>query len=469
MAIFVGRPTYYSTMLSSSREEIREDFDALRTAVSRVVRHSFEVLTTPERLALLERLERETRRLRAPEHRLINQVAGQATPEELGGKVSHALANRLRITRGEASRRVAEAAELAPRRAITGEPLPPLLTATAAAERDGSIGAGHVWVIRRFLKQLPCGVDVETREKAEAHLVELATSHRPDELAKLADRLAYCLNPDGNYTDEDRARRRGLTLGNQDADGMSPLRGWLTPELRATFEAVLAKLAAPGMCNPEDQTPMVDDPPRDALRDTRSPAQRNHDGLNAALRAVLASGKLGQHNGLPASIVVTTTLKDLESAAGHALTNGGALLPMTDVIRLARHAHHYLAIFDEGNAIGLYHTKRLASPGQRIVLYAKDRGCTHPGCDVSGYWCEVHHVEEWSTTHRTDINQLTFACGSHHKLVEQGWITRKRKDGVTEWIPPPHLDRGQPRVNTFHHPEKLLADEDEDEDEEGAA
>ena len=59
---------------------------------------------------------------------------------------------------------------------------------------------------------------------------------------------------------------------------------------------------------------------------------------------------------------------------------------MTDVIRLARHAHHYLAIFDKGKAIGLYHTKRLASPGQRIVLYAKDRGCTRPGCDVPGYW-----------------------------------------------------------------------------------
>ena len=84
---------------------------------------------------------------------------------------------------------------------------------------------------------------------------------------------------------------------------------------------------------------------------------------------------------------------------------------------------------------------------------------------MSGYWCEVHHVEEWATTRRTDINQLTFACGSHHKLIDNGWVTRKRKDGVTEWIPPPHLDRGQPRVNTFHHPEKILADEDE----EGAA
>jgi Domain of unknown function (DUF222) len=45
---------------------------------------------------------------------------------------------------------------------------------------------------------------------------------------------------------------------------------------------------------------------------------------------------------------------------------------MSDVIRLARHAHHYLAIFDKGCAIGLYHTKRLASPGQRIVLYTNE-------------------------------------------------------------------------------------------------
>ena len=48
------------------------------------------------------------------------------------------------------------------------------------------------------------------------------------------------------------------------------------------------------------------------------------DALNAALRALLASGKLGQHNGLPASFIVTTTLKDLEAAAGKALTGGAA-------------------------------------------------------------------------------------------------------------------------------------------------
>ncbi len=453
-------------MRSSTREQVQEDYDALHGAVSRIVGHRYDALTTPERLALLDRLEQETRRLRVPGHELVNQLAEQATPAELGGRLAHALADRLRITRGDAARRVAEAADLGPRRALTGEALPPLLTATAAAQRDGKIGPAHVAVIRQFLHQLPRAVDLGTRECAEQQLAGLATQARPDQLADVARQLDGYLNPDGNYTDEDRARRRGLTLGNQDSDGMSKLSGLITPEVRASIEAVLAKLAAPGLCNPDDDTPTVDGtPPEDAARsDMRSQAQRNHDALNAALRAILASGKLGQHNGLPATIIVTTTLKDLESVTGHGLTGGGTRLPMSDVIRMARHAHHYLAIFDNAKPVALYHTKRLASPGQRIVLYAKDRGCTAPGCDVPGYWCEVHHIDEWATTHRTDINKLALTCAPNHKLMEQGWTTRKRANGDTEWIPPPHLDYGQPRINTFHHPEKLLAEEDEGEE-----
>jgi hypothetical protein len=452
-------------MLSSNRGEIVEAFDTLHTAVSRVCALSFDVLTTPERLGLLEKLEAEARRLPVPGHELINQLAEQADEAELGGRLPAALADRLRISRGEAARRVAEAADLGPRRALTGEPLVALLTATAAAQRAGRIGAAHVQVIRGFVHRLPASVDIETREIAEAHLAKLATQFRPDQVAKLADRLTDCLNPDGNYSDEDRGRRRGLIVGKQDIDGMSPVRGWLSPEARASLDAALAKLAAPGMCNPEDDTPTVDGAPAEesVQRDTRSTAQRNHDGLNAALRGLLASGNLGQHNGLPATIIVSTTLTELETAAGKALTGGGTLLPMSDVIRMARHAHHYLTIFDHGKAIGLYHTKRLASPGQRIVLYAKDRGCTAPGCDVPGYHCEVHHIEEWAHVKETDVNKLTLGCGSHHPLVEPGgWTTRKSANGDTEWIPPPHLDRGQPCTNSFHHPEKLLCDEDED-------
>jgi hypothetical protein len=343
--------------------------------------------------------------------------------------------------------------------------LEPLLPATAEAQRNGDLGAGHVAVIRSFWHRLPDFVDIETRHKAEAQLARLACEHRPDELAKLADTLTDCLNPDGDFTDVDRAKRRGITIGRQDIDGMSAISGYLTPEARATIDAVFAKLAAPGVCNSADDQPCTSGTPSQAAidNDTRSAGQRNHDALLAAARALLASGELGQHNGLPASIIVTTTLQELEAGAGKALTGGGTLLPMSDVIRLAAHAHHYLAIFDNGKALALYHTKRLASPAQRIVLYAKDRGCSFPGCDVPGSLCEVHHCNRYAVNPVTDINDLTFGCGPNHKLAEQGWTTRKNNHGQTEWIPPPHLDHGQPRTNTYHHPEKLLrAEEDDD-------
>ncbi|CDM75584.1 HNH endonuclease signature motif containing protein [Mycobacterium marinum] len=456
-------------MSSMSREEVVAAFDALDAVMARLQDLCFDGLTTPERLALLQRCEVARRRLPSIEHPLINQLVEQAGEQELGGKLAAVLAGRLRVSRGEASRRLGEAADLGPRRALTGEQLAPLLSATAAAVRQGRIGAGHVRVIREFCGQVPAEVDLETRERAESHLARLAGQFRPDQLAKLAQRLMDCVNPDGRYSDEDRARRRGLTLGRQGRDGMSRISGWLTPEARAGLDAVLAKLAAPGMCNPDDESPVVQAPAgADAVsRDRRSVGQRHHDGLNAAVRALLASGDLGQHNGLPASIIVTTTLGELQRACGRGLTGGGTVLPISDVIRLARHAHHYLAVFDRGKAVGLYHAKRLATAGQRLVLYAKDRGCTRPGCDVPGYQCEVHHVAAWATSGRTDIDQLTLACGPDHKLLEQGWRTRKNAHGDTEWLPPPHFDHGQPRTNTYHHPEKLLRDSADDEGEEG--
>jgi len=451
-------------MRSSSREEVVEVLDALRAAHKRARDLTFDVLTTPERLAVLENLEQMRRGQPAIEHALINQLAAQADATELGGKLAPALANRLRISRAEASRRIHEAADLGERRALNGEPLEPVLPATAAAQRNGDLGAGHVAVIRSFVHRLPDFVDVETRAKAEAQLARLASEHRPDELAKLADTLTDCLNPDGDFSDVDRARRRGVTIGKQDLDGMSPISGYLTPEARATLDAVFAKLAAPGMCNSADETPCTSGTPSQAAiqGDTRSAGQRNHDALLAAARALLASGELGQHNGLPASIIVTTTLQELEKGAGRGLTGGGTLLPMSDVIRLGSHAHHYLAIFDNGKALALYHTKRLASPAQRIVLYAKDRGCTFPGCTVPGYLCEAHHNDPYATNPVTDINDLALTCHPNHTLADQGWTTRKNQHGQTEWIPPPHLDHGQPRTNTFHHPEKLLQDDEDD-------
>ena len=430
----------------------------------------FAGLTAAEVLAIQKRLEHGYRAQPAVDHQLIHQLTAQATPAELGANSwPKVLSEALRISTDEAKRRIKQAELLGPRTAMTGEPLPPTLPNVAAAQARGQIGSEHVRTIEKFFNELPSRIDAQTRDQAEADLARIATGLGPTQFRAAADRLALLLNQDGDLPDEaDRARRRYLTIDKQDAGGMSRFHGLLDPEARATLDAVLAKLAAPGMCNPDDEAPCVDGEPTDAAvqGDARSPGQRNHDALKAMGRAVLASGELGRHNGLPATIIVTATLQDLQSGAGVAATGGGSLLPMRDVIRLASQSHHYLVIYDKHTRQPLYcgRAKRFATPGQRIVLHALERGCTRPGCTAPAYWCQVHHVDDWVADNgETNINDLTLACGLDNRLVEDGgWTTRKRNDGRTEWLPPPHLDTGQPRVNDFHHPEKYLVDRDDE-------
>ncbi len=448
------------------RDGVLAVVERYRAAVVELIGLQLDAVEVPDLFAVLDAME--TARCQAPviEHQAINQIAQRATPQQIGKSLPKLLADRLRISRGEARRRIAHAEVLGPRTTISGEPLEALWPHTAAGQRTGEINTEHVTEIRRFFKQLPCWVDAATRERAERDLAAHAAKLRPDELKVVADRIADCLNPDGEFSDEYRARRRGITIGRQGIDGMSPIKGWLTPDARAGLDAVLSKWAAPAMCNPDDESPMVDGRPSEQAieQDGRSPAQRNHDALNAMCRSVLASGKLGSHHGLPVSIIVTTTLQELESAAGIAGTGGGTWLPMGTVIRMASHARHYLRVYDKHTRRELYlgETKRIATAAQRIVLHAKDRGCTRPGCTAPGYLSEVHHVSEWVKTHRTDIDDLTFVCGPDHRLIDEGWTIRKNADGITEWIPPPHLDFGKPRTNGYFHPGRYSTTAEDD-------
>ena len=405
---------------------------------------SFAALTGPEVLGIQQRLETGYRRQPAVDHALMHQLTTVSTPRELGANSwPKVLSEALRIGEPEAKRRIKQAHLLGPRTAITGEPLAPVLPNVAAAQARGQIGAEHVRIIEKFFDELPNRIDAHTRGLAEADLARIAIGLGPAQLRAAAERLALLLNQDGDLPDEaDRARRRSFRIHRQDANGMSRVDGLLDPQARATLDAVLAKLAAPGMCNPADENPCVDGEPSDeaAQGDTRSAGQRNHDALTAMGRSVLASGELGQHNGLPATLIVTASLQDLQAAAGVGVTAGGTLLPMRDVITLASQAHHYLVIYDKHTREPLYcgRARRFATPGQRIVLHGLELGCTRPGCTAPGYWSQVHHLDGWAADDgHTDITKLTLACGPDNRAVEeQGWITRKRKDGRTEWIPP---------------------------------
>ena len=131
-------------------------------------------------------------------------------------------------------------------------------------------------------------------------------------------------------------------------------------------------------------------------------------------RIALMSGELGHLNGLPVSVIIRTTLQDLESRAGIGVTGGGTRMPIADVIKMGAHANHHLAVFDgvTGQALALYRTKRVASPAQRIMLIARDGGCTKPCCTVGAYGCQAHHAsKDWAKGGNTNVDEMTLACG----------------------------------------------------------
>jgi hypothetical protein len=113
------------------------------------------------------------------------------------------------------------------------------------------------------------------------------------------------------------------------------LSGWIDPETRSYVEAVTAAVR-PGRHLPDGT--LVE------MGDERSGAQRCHDGIKLGLKAGIASGGMGSHRGHPVTVIVRTTLAELNQAV-HAVTNpdipmpppartgGDTALPMRDVIR----------------------------------------------------------------------------------------------------------------------------------------
>jgi hypothetical protein len=197
----------------------------------------------------------------------------------------------------------------------------------------------------------------------------------------------------------------------------------------------------------------------------RSKSQYLHDAVEAAFDLLLRSQTLGTLNGLPTTIVVTTTLQDLLRGAGYAVTGGGTRLPIRDLIALAaRGAYHYLEVFDDhtGEILHFGRAKRCATGAQKLALFGRDRGCTCPGCTVDFYRTQAHHgVADWKADGQTNVNDLTLACGGGNQMIEDtDWTTRRRPDGRFVWVDPD----GTEHLNNLHHPERLLAPRDEDDD-----
>ncbi len=208
---------------------VQERVRALRAAYDALASCDLDLLTRAELLAVGDELETLTCQLPTQSHRLLARLQAEATPKEMGAKSwKDVLRTRWRISTTEAHRRLTEAALLGPRRALTGEPLPPVLAATAAAQARGLINGEHVEVIRKAINKLPGFVDAQTRDQFEVDLVRAAVGVGPKELGDCADLTLFLLDQDGPEPDDaERDRKRAVTRGRQQ-------RGGITQHHRAT-------------------------------------------------------------------------------------------------------------------------------------------------------------------------------------------------------------------------------------------
>ena len=426
------------------RESTAEVLRDLHRDIDRLFALDVAADSDGESLQGLAELERAIRRLPAARSARVADVASRGLAEQHGCRSDAALLRQLlNCSAAEAGSRLALADDLAPSRAMTsGELLPPRLPVLAAAVAQGDVGEEQVRLIRQTMRRIPDTVDQPTRNQAEHDLVEHARTLDPEQLKHACARLLMCLDPDGSLgsTDDERRRRRAFTLGRQDRHGMYPVTGLLDPETGAFLKAALEPLAAPRHTADE--------------RDMRTVSQRMHDAVRDAAKLMLGSGDLPSQAGVPATLIITAKLDDLERRAGHVSTAHGGLLPIRDVLRMAANAKLVPAVFDtDGEPLWLGRTQRLASKPQRLLLTAMDRGCVYPGCDVPATRCEVMHLHDWVKGGPTNIDNLALGCDYHHHRLDE-WKLQRR--GNRMWCTPPRwVDPAQrPCINSvFHDPE----------------
>jgi hypothetical protein len=419
-------------------------------------------LSDAERIEVLRVAGEALRRMEA----VVVETVATADPVDFacgfGCRSMNELLQRALLTDSRGAAMLVKAARLVTRETelVTGAPLPArwpalraalldgaigvsgLLAATTAVERAGSrIGTADRLHADVMLADFARGVGSVDSAGANADACDVAPPATPDDLRLFGSEIAVVLDPDGaEPNDRNAIRSRYLTIGRE-RDGVFPIRGNLLPETCAQLQAIIdAQLnpkvggpATPGVVfteTPGDDDPSGDDPfnsdPRNVI-DDRSPAQKRHDALAAALGIAARHEDMPSLGGAAPTLVVHVDAKDLAAGA-----SGWARIPGIDVPVSAAVAAHtgctgsiQRVLFDEGRIVGITVTDRVFTVHQRRAIVARDRECLIPGCHVPASWCEIHHVTEHSRGGPTDTDNGVPLCWYHHRSLEySGWEIR---------------------------------------------
>lgn len=437
---------------------VDDALDALDVALDRLVEvveaGGLDAYDDRELVVFLQRFERLRHRTALIDHRVVRDGEARRLPDTLSQPSMAAVMSwALRVSRGEAQRRVRAAEQLSGGTTPTGEVLSPRRPALAAAQREGVVSPEQVDVCLRALASVDDrGFDPRDVERADQLLAGFATTFPPRELRQLAQQVVDRVDPDGTLPQEQiNEDRRHLALRPL-RDGTFVLEGRLTGPMGAKLGAVLSPLAAPRV-----ETVTLEDGREVDGEDPRHHGQRLHDALEEVCDRLLRSGTLPGSGGTPATVIVTIPEADLAARRRWGVTSAGTMLSADAVMELADSAEVWpTVVAPTGVVLEMGRARRLATPGQTMALAARDGGCTFPGCERPPEWCERHHVVEWARGGRTDLSNLTLLCAyHHHAFAARGW-TCSMVDGLPAWTPPRWIDPQQrplrnTRVTARHH------------------
>ncbi|MYA75445.1 MAG: DUF222 domain-containing protein [Acidimicrobiaceae bacterium] len=239
---------------------------------------------------------------------------------------------------------------------------------------------------------------------------------------------------DATFKEQRREFHASMTF-----DGMGRLDGWLDPigfeEFRNALERIEAELF-----NNDLKDAQADHIDRHTAELWRTPAQRRADALVEMARRATAvpegaktpeplviihmdkptfeeglNGTLGLNlfNHEPAQ----ADRGPLSAEAGRLCeTDSGAVITPTQAVEQALRGHIRRLVYESPGVILDYgRSTRLFTGALRQAIQARDRTCSHTGCDLPARLCEIDHITEWQHGGTTTHTNAATRCSYHHR------------------------------------------------------
>ncbi|WP_420099701.1 DUF222 domain-containing protein [Corynebacterium sp.] len=445
-----------------STADLLEALSRLDSAVEDIIAHgpdTWSRLEEQDKLRAVAEMERSRKKLTVADAAFLqsHQAALPVGTQRQARAVSRILTMTVRDARSRiaAWSRIAERPD--PWSADPAAPHADHMPQVAALVAEGGLDAEGVEKADRQIRALPADVQADVTRAADGPIADLGRKQGPDVLDALRTFLLDLVGVDEPYTEKDHQRMRSFTLGRQGADGMTPVRGTLTPELAASMQRLMADYARTGdLIADTDGADGTDN----TTVDDRTPEQRRHDALAAAVHAGYGRGRALTPGRGATTIVAVMPVEQLVNRTGTALTDVGTHVPATTLLNDASTVETYLQILDvEGRTLIFGRSRRLANLDQYLALVGEEGISSAPGSDAAPAHCHVHHIDGWSHGGATDLDNLTLVSPGMHAQVDDSrgqadrWWTVAAPRGTgrrVHWIPPSTVDPKRRPVHNDH-------------------